>query len=138
MFGSARPKTVARAMMPILLSLPLGSTAADAILAIGLLGAIGALVLLVAATISVSAKASRWLKPLPVGSGLLARKTLIRALAFMICVTATESWLIWVIGSTVARCIAIGALTLVGGMSFAVAGSLFAMYATNKGTGDRL
>jgi hypothetical protein len=137
MFGSARPKTIARAMIPILLSVPLGSTAADAMLAIGLLTAIGALVLLVAAAISVSAKASRWLKPLPIGSGLLARRTLIPALAFMFCVTVIESWLIWVHGSPVARCIATGVLTLVATMIFAVAGSLFAIYATNKGTSGR-
>jgi hypothetical protein len=138
MFGSARPKTIARAMIPILLSVPLGSTAADAMLAIGLLTAIGALVLLVAATISVSAKASRWLKPLPLGSGLLARRTLIPALAFMFCVTAIESWLIWVLGSPVARCIATGVLTLVASIIFAVAGSLFAISASNKGNSDRL
>ena len=138
MFGSARPKTIARAMIPILLSVPLGSTAADAILAIGLLAAIGALALLVAATLSVSAKASRWLKPLPLDSGLLARRTLIPALAFMFCVTAIESWLIWVLGSPVARCAAIGVLTLVASMLFAVAGSLLTIYATNKGTRDRL
>lgn len=129
MFGSARPKTIARALIPVLLSVPLGSTAADAMLAIGLLTVIGALVLLVAATVSVSAKASRWLKPLPIGSGLLARRTLIPALAFMFCVTAIESWLIWVLGSPVRRCIATGVLTLVASMIFAVAGSLFAVYA---------
>jgi hypothetical protein len=137
MFGSARPKTIARAMIPILLSVPLGSTAADAMLAIGLLTAIGALVLLVAAAISVSAKASRWLKPLPIGSGLLARRTLIPALAFMFCVTVIESWLIWVHGSPVARCIATGVLTLIASAIVAVTGSVLAIYASNKGDNDR-
>jgi hypothetical protein len=138
MFASARPKTIARAMIPILLSVPLGSTAADTMLAIGLLTAVGAIVLLVAAVISVSAKASRWLKPLPLGSGLLARRTLIPALAFMFCATAIESWLIWVLGSAVGRCIATGVLTLVAGMIAAVTGSLFAIYASNNGSNDRL
>jgi hypothetical protein len=138
MFASARPKTIARAMVPVLLSVPLGSTAADAMLAIGLLTAVGALVLLVAAAISVSAKATRWLKPLPLGSDLLARRTLIPALAFMFCATAIESWLFWVLGSPVARCIATGVLTLVASMIFAVTGSLFAIYASNKGNNDRL
>ncbi len=133
MFASARPKTIARAMVPILVSVPLGSTAADAMVAIGLLTTIGVLVLLVAAAISVSAKASRWLKPLPLGSGLLARRTLIPALAFMLCTTSTESWLIWVLGSPVARCAAAGILTLVVSMVIAVAGSLFAIYAINTG-----
>ena len=138
MFGSARPKTIARALIPILLSVPLGSTAADAILAIGLLTAIGALVLVVAAAISVSAKASRWLKPLPIRSGLLARRTLIPALAFMLCATVIEAWLIWLLGSAVPRSIAIGVLTLVASMIFAVAGSFFAIYATVKAHRDRL
>lgn len=138
MFGSARPKTIARALIPVLLSVSMGSTATDAMLAIGLLAVIGALVLLVAATVSVSAKASRWLRPLPIGSGLLARRTLIPALAFVFCATAIESWLMWVLGSPIPRCIATGVLTLLSSMIFAVAGSLFAVYATNKGTSDRL
>jgi hypothetical protein len=138
MFASARPKTIARAMIPVLLSVPLGSTAADVMLAIGFLTAIGVLVLLVAAAISVSAKASRWLKPLPLDSGLLARRTLIPALAFMFCTTAIESWLIWVIGSPVVRSIATGVLTLVASMIVAVAGSLFAIRASNKGSHGRL
>jgi hypothetical protein len=138
MFGSARPKTIGRAMIPILLSVPLGSTAADAMLAIGLLTAIGALVLMVVAAMSVSAKASRWLKPLPIDSGLLARRTLIPSLAFMFCATAIESWLIWVLGSPVARCIATGVLTLIASMVFTVTGSLFAIHASNKGNNGRL
>ena len=137
MFASARPKTIARAMIPILLSVPLGSTAADAMLAIGLLTAIGALVLLVAAAISVSARASRWLKPLPLGRGLLARTTLIPPLAFMFCTTAIGSWLIWVLGSPVARCIATGVLTLSASAIVAVTGSVLAIYASNKGDNER-
>jgi hypothetical protein len=130
LFASARPKTVSRAMIPMLLCVPLGSTAADAMLAIGLLTAIGALVLLAAATISVSAKASRWLKPLPLGSNLLARMTLIPALSVVSCVAAIESWLIWVLGSPVARCVAIGIATAAATAIFAVSGSLFAIYAS--------
>ncbi len=138
MFGSARPKTIARAMIPILLSVPLGSTAADVMLAIGLLTTIGVLVLLITAAISVSAKASRWLKPLPIGSGLLARRTLVPALAFMFFATVIESWLTWVLGSPVVRCVATGVLTLAASIIVAVAGSLFVIYAPNKGTSDRL
>lgn len=40
-----------------------------------------------------------------------------------------ESWLCWVLGAPVARCIAIGTLTLVTGTVFAVTGSIFAIYA---------
>ncbi len=138
MFGSARPKTVATAMIPMLLSVPLGSAAADVMLAIGLLTSIGALVLLIAAAILVSAKASRWLQPLPIDSGLIARRTLAPALAFMFCATVIESWLTWVLGSPAVRCVAIGVLTLAASIIVTVAGSLFAIYAPNKGTSDRL
>jgi hypothetical protein len=99
-------------------------------LAIGLLMTLGALVLLVLAVIFVSAKASRWLRPLPLDSGLVARRTLIPALALMSCVTAIESWLIWMLGSMFTRCIAIGALTLVASTVISVA---VVIYATKKG-----
>ncbi len=83
-------------------------------------------------------KASRWLRPLPLDSGVLARRTLIPALTLMSCVTAIESWLIWVLGSLLTRCIAIGFLTLVASMIFAVAGTLFAIYANKRVVSDRL
>lgn len=138
MLASARPRTIARAMMPMLIAVPLGSTAADVMLATGLLTAMGALVLLVAAAIAVCARASRWLKPLPLESGLLARKTLFPVLASMFCATAIESWLIWVLGSPIARCIWIGFLTLAAGSIFVLAGSFFAIYAGSQGNRGRL
>ena len=138
MFANARPKTIARAMIPVLLCVPLGSTAADVMLAIGLLTAIGAMVLLVVAIISVSAKASRWLKPLPLSSSLLARMTLIPALSLVLGVTAIESWLICVLGAPVARCVAIGVATAVASTILAVSGSLFAIYASATDNHGRL
>jgi hypothetical protein len=138
MLASARPRAIARAMMPMLIAVPLGSTAADVMLATGLLTAMGALVLLVGAAIAVCARASRWLKPLPLGPGRLARKTLFPVFASMFCTTAIESWLIWVLGSPIARCIWIGVITLAAGMIFALVGSLFAIYAVNKGNSGRL
>jgi hypothetical protein len=129
MFASARPKAVRRVLVPILLSVPLGATASDAMLAIGVLGSIGAVILLTAASISVTAAASRWLKPLPLEAALLARSTWILALASMLVATSIESWLCWVLGAPVARCIALGTLTLVTGTVFAVTGSIFAIYA---------
>lgn len=129
MFASARPKTVRLVLVPMLLSMPMGATAADAMLAIGTLGAIGAVILLTAAAISVSAAASRWLKPLPLEASLLARSTLIPVLASMLIATSIESWLCWVLGVSVARCVAVGALTLLVGMVLAVAGSILAIRA---------
>jgi hypothetical protein len=115
--------------VPILLAVPLNCAAADAMAALGLLCAIGALVLLAAATLTVSAMASVWLKPLPLGSSLLARRTLSPALAAMACAASIESWLLWVMGFAVVRCIAIGIATLLTGLAVAVGGSLMRIYA---------
>jgi hypothetical protein len=134
MFANARPKTLARAMIPALLAVPMGSTAADAMIGIAWLAAIGALALLMGAAISVTAKAARWLKPLPLQSGVLTRKILARTLAFMLCATAFESWLMWLLGSSVARCITLGSLTMVISATFAISGSLLAIRASNKST----
>jgi hypothetical protein len=131
LFASARPKTVARAIVPLLLAMPLNSTAADAMLVLGLLSAIGALVLLAAAALSVSARASRWLRPLPLGSGALARSTLIPAAAAMALAAAIESWLLWVKGVSVPRCLAIGSATLATCLVVTLAGSLQRIYAEN-------
>jgi len=138
MFASARPKTIARALAPVLVLVPVGSTAAGVMLAVGSLGVIGALVLLVAAAISVSAKASRWLMPLPIASGLLARRTLIPALASIFCIASMESWLSWVAGLPVDRCVAIGVITLLASMTIAVGGSIRGILASKKSNDDRL
>jgi hypothetical protein len=131
LFASARPKTVARAVVPILLAVPMGSTAADAMLALGLLTAIGALALLAVSALSVSAKASRWLTPLPLGSGPLVRSTLMPALASMGGIACIETWLLWVMGLSSERSLAIGVATLLAGLIITTAGSLLAI-----GAGD--
>jgi hypothetical protein len=124
MFASARPKAVARASLPIILLMPMGSTADVAMLVMGLSVAVGALVLLGTSVVSVSAKAARWLRPVPVGSGLLARRLLMRTLAVMLCATVVGSWLLWVMGTPVNRCVTGGTLTLIGSSVLAVSGCL--------------
>ncbi len=128
MFANARPKTLARAMLPLFLAAPLGSSAADAMLAIGLLAAIGAVVLLVAAVLSVGAKASRWLRPLPLDRALVTRKTSVPALLLMVGMAIIESGLLWMLGSPLTRCIAIGAATLVVATVCVVAGKFSDRY----------
>jgi hypothetical protein len=54
MFASARPKAVTRAVLPILLMIPLGSTADAAMLVIAVSAVLGAVLLLVSAIIRVS------------------------------------------------------------------------------------
>jgi hypothetical protein len=129
MFASARPKTVARATLPILLAAPAGSKAADAMLALGLLTAACALVLLAASALSVCRKASRWLGPLPLESGPFARTTLTPALASMAVGACIGGWLLWVMGLSIIRAVAIGVFSLLGVSIFTVAACLTEIYA---------
>jgi len=138
MFASAKPRTLARVLVPILLAVPLGSQAADVMVTIGLLTALGAVAALVAAVISVSARALRWLNPLPLEPAQLARRMLVPALASMLVATAIESWLIWVLGSPVMRSIAAGVLTLTVGAILTVFGFLIVLRANSSAAGGRL
>jgi hypothetical protein len=134
MFANARPKAVARACLPIIVLMPMGSTADVAMIVMGLFVAAGALVLSATSVISVSAKAARWLGPLPLDSGLLARRLLMRTLVAMLCATVIGSWLLWVMGTPVNRCITGGSLALIGSSLLAIGGSLFAIV-RNHGSG---
>jgi hypothetical protein len=80
MFARARPKTVARALVPVMVLMPLGTAADAALLVLGVSAAIGALVLLVSAVLSASRAAARWLQPLPLEPHVLARKVALPAL----------------------------------------------------------
>jgi hypothetical protein len=134
MFASARPKVITRVAGPLLLAVPLGSQAADVMVTVGLLTALGAIIALVAAVISVSARASRWVKPLPLGLLSLVRRTLGPAVASMLVAAVIETWLIWILGSTVSRSVAEGILTLAAGVISAVVGCLVAVRAHGKVT----
>lgn len=100
MFASARPKTVARAVVPVLLGMPLGSTADMAMLAIGMFAVLGAFALLLAALIAVNRQAGRWLRPTPLGAGALAARLLGLSLVVMLGMAAVETWLSWVMTSS--------------------------------------
>ena len=99
MFASARPKAVSRAVLPILLTVPLGSTADAAMLVIAMSAVLGAVLLLVSAIISVSKESCRWLQPLPLPRALLARALLIRPLAVIAAAALIAAWLLWVMGN---------------------------------------
>ena len=133
MFARARPQAVARAVIPILLLMPLGSSADSAMVAVAIFAVSGALVLLLSSTISVSSKGCRWLLPLPLPSVLLARALLIPSLAFIFLATSTGTWLLWVGGTQIARSVTIGAMTLIASSTVAVGGSLLAIYRATKG-----
>jgi hypothetical protein len=133
MFASARPNAVARAVVPILLLMPLGSSADTAMLVIGVFAILGAVFLLVMATISVSNASSRWLQPLPLRVAVLARNLLIRPLFVILGATSIAAWLFWVLGVAPGRAVTRGAVLMMLSSVIAVAGCLGAIYRTAKG-----
>jgi hypothetical protein len=133
MFASARPKAVVRAVTPILLLIPLGSGADAAMLIIAVFAVLGAVLLLVLATISVSKASCRWLQPLPLKAALLARHLLIQPLAVIVVATLVVAWLLWVMGSPPAQSLKRGILLMILSSSIAVVGSAAALYQTSRG-----
>jgi hypothetical protein len=73
MFAWAQPKMVARATVPILVMMPMGTNADVAMGAIAVFGVNGALVLLCVAAIRLSGRVRRWMAPLPARAGVLTR-----------------------------------------------------------------
>jgi hypothetical protein len=133
MFASARPKAVARAVMPILLLIPLGSSADTAMLVIAMFAVLGAVLLLVRATISVSKASCRWLQPLPLRAAVLARYLLIRPLAVILVAASTAAWLFWVMGVAPGEAVTRGAFLMMLSSAIAAAGSLATIHRTAKG-----
>jgi hypothetical protein len=133
MFASARPKAVARGVMPILLLMPLGSSADTAMLVIAMFVVLGAVLVLVVATISVSKASCRWLLPLPLKIALLAFTVLIRPLAVILGTTSVAAWLFWVMGAGAGQSVVRGALLMILSSCVAVGGSLGAIHRITKG-----
>lgn len=95
MFASARPQTVARAAVPIMLAMPLGSRADAAMLLFASLGVAGAVALLLSAFVAVHTHSRRWLRPLPLNPHLLLWTVLKPGVAVLICAAALETWFLW-------------------------------------------
>jgi hypothetical protein len=89
-FAWAQPKTLSRAIIPILVMMPLGTTADAAMVVIAIFGIFGALMLVWSGVISVSRAARRWLAPLPVRSGDVMRAFLLPACAVIVAAGAIE------------------------------------------------
>jgi hypothetical protein len=133
MFASARPKAVARAVIPILLLMPLGSSADYAMVIIAIFAVSGALVLLLSSTVSVSREGCRWLLPLPLTSASFARALLFRSLAVIVFATSIDAWLLWVAGARIAQSVTVGIITLIVSWLVAVGGCLLGIYRVRKG-----
>jgi hypothetical protein len=115
MFAWAQPKMVARATVPILIMMPMGTKAHEAMVVIGVLVVCGALALLVAAATSISRQVHRWTAPLPVRAGAVMRALLLPTFAVMAGSGIVESLLLLTFDISARRAAAIGLVTAVIG-----------------------
>ncbi len=110
-FAWAQPKTVARAIIPILVMMPLGTTADSAMVVIAIFGVFGALLLVGSGVMSVSRVARRWLAPLPVRSDEAIRTFLLPACAVIVAASAIEALLLLVANVSYRTSAEVGAWT---------------------------
>jgi hypothetical protein len=125
MFAWAQPKIVSRASIPILVMMPMGTTADAAMVVIALFGTMGALLLLWSAVISASRAARSWLAPLPARRGVVIRALLLPACAVIVAAGAIEALLLLVFNvsyrtsALLSACTAvIGCLTVGGALAW--------------------
>jgi hypothetical protein len=98
MFAWAQPKMVARATVPILVMMPMGTNADVAMGAIAVFGVNGALVLLCMAAIRLSNRVRRWMAPLPAHAGVVTRTFLLPTFGVMAGASAFEGLLLLAFG----------------------------------------
>jgi len=98
MFAWTQPKMVARATVPILVMMPMGTTADVAMGVIAVCGVNGALVLLCMAAIRLSDPARRWMAPLPARAAVVMRSFLLPTLGVMAGAGAVEVLLLLAFG----------------------------------------
>jgi hypothetical protein len=124
-FAWAQPKIVARATLPILLMMPLGTTADTAMVAIALFGIVCVLLLVCSAVISASSLARRWLAPVPVRSRDVMRAFLLPACAVIVAAGAIEALLLLVFNVSYRSSAEAGACMAVAGCLAAGAGLIW-------------
>jgi hypothetical protein len=124
MFAWAQPKMVARATVPILVMMPMGTTADDAMGAIAVFGVTGALMLLCMAATRVSHRVRRWMAPLPVRSGLAMRAFLRPTFGVIAAAGAVEGLLLLAFGVSYRAAVAAGLGTTVIGCLATLSGVL--------------
>jgi hypothetical protein len=133
MFAWAQPKMVARATVPILLMMPMGTTADAAMGAIAVFGVNGALVLLCMAATRVSHRVRRWMAPLPVRAGLVMRAFLRPTFGVIAGAGAVEGLLLRAFGVSFRAAVAAGLGTAVIGC-VATLGGVLLCRARSRGT----
>jgi hypothetical protein len=94
MFAWAQPKMVARATVPILVMMPMGTNADVAMGVIAIFSVNGALVLLCMAGIRLSRRVRRWMAPLAARAGAVTRAFLLPTFAVLVGASAVEGLLL--------------------------------------------
>jgi hypothetical protein len=110
-FAWAQPKIVSRAIIPILVMMPLGTTADAAMVAIALFGVICVLLLVCSGVMSAGRLARCWLAPVPVRSREVIRAFLLPACAVIIAASAIEALLLLVLNVSYRTSAEVGAWT---------------------------
>jgi len=124
-FAWAQPKIVSRATLPILVIMPMGTTADSAMVVIAVFGIIGVLLLVCSGVISASRLARRWLAPLSVRSGEVIRAFLLPACAVIVAASAIEALLLLVVNVSYRTSAEVGAWTAVVGCVTVSAGLIW-------------
>jgi hypothetical protein len=125
MFAWAQPKMVARTTIPILVMMPLGTTAAAALGAIAVFAIAGMLLMLYLAAVAASRAVRRWIAPLPVRARALTRVFLLPTFAVMVAASAVEAWLLMALGASLRMSAAVGFAAAVIGCLAAFSGARF-------------
>jgi hypothetical protein len=96
MFAMLQPKILSRTLLPVMVMMPLGSSAATAMILIGVFGTLMAGVFLVGSVAWVVKVARQWLKPLPLSFQHLSWVVAVRSAIVMAGLGAAAKWLAWV------------------------------------------
>jgi hypothetical protein len=122
MFAWAQPRIVARATIPVLLSMGIGTTADTAMLILGLFAVTGALLLLLPAVISTSVLVRRWMAPLPARADATMGAFLVPTVGVIAGASAVDALLLLALGVSAHAAAVAGACTAVAGCLLAGAG----------------
>jgi hypothetical protein len=122
LFAWVQPKAVSRATIPILVMMPLGTTADTAMVVLALFAVAGALLLSWSAALSVSRRAMRWMVPLPARAGAIFRALLLPSCAFISGSSAMAALLLAAFNVSFRRSIVMGAsVAVIGCLLFGAA-----------------
>lgn len=108
MFARAQPKLVARAILPVLVLMPIGTSASTAMRVIALYVVAGVLLLLIPAAISVSVSVRTWMAPLPVRMSQVMQVVVIPTLGIIVAAGAAEGLLLFAMGASLRTSLASG------------------------------